>query len=320
MTKHKFSSYKVLRRHGGFYYCEHPEGGEIECKLKGSFKKGRRTTNLVVVGDHVRLEFFPGQKFKALLVEVCERQTVMRRAKGYKRSYGGRDEREAQALIANIDQVLLTIPVKEPDFHPLLFDRFLCIVEYMEITPIILLNKWDLLEPSDLKDFEHIKACYEGCGFKVLTLSLESGQNMHEFESILNGKTSFLMGPSGAGKSSLVNSICPTLDIRLGEWSERCKTGPQTTTVTQIYPIAEKTYIADTAGFSQVYLSHIFWEELRFCYPEYRHLTCKYQDCLHQSEDQCLIRQSVREGLLDSGRYDRYLKLLEECTKEQPWA
>ena len=58
MSKQDFSTYKVLRRHGGFYYCEHPEGGEIECKLKGSFKKGRRTTNLVVVGDHVKLDFF----------------------------------------------------------------------------------------------------------------------------------------------------------------------------------------------------------------------------------------------------------------------
>ena len=182
----------------------------------------------------------------------------MRRAKGYKRGYGGRDEREAQALIANIDQVLLTIPVKEPDFHPLLLDRFLCIVEFMEITPIILLNKWDLLESSDFEYFEKIKLCYEKCGFKVVSLSLKSGLNMDEFKSILEGNTSFLMGPSGAGKSSLINSICPQLDIRLGEWSERCKTGPQTTTVTQIYPIGEKTYIADTAGFSQVYLNHIF--------------------------------------------------------------
>ena len=168
--------------------------------------------------------------------------------------------------------------------------------------------------------FEKIKLCYEKCGFKVVSLSLNSGLNMDEFKSILKGKTSFLMGPSGAGKSSLINSICPQLDIRLGEWSERCKTGPQTTTVTQMYPIGEKTYSADTAGFSQVYLNHIFWEELRFCYPEYRKLSCKYQDCLHQSEDHCLVRQSVREGLLDAGRYDRYLKLLEECTKEQPWA
>ena len=320
MIEGKFFTYKVLRRHGGFYYCEHPDGGEIECKLKGSFKKGRRTTNLVVVGDNVKLEFFPGQERKALLLEVCERQSVMRRAKGYKRGYGGRSEREAQALIANLDQVLLTIPVKEPDFHPLLLDRFLCIVEFMEIIPIVLLNKWDLLDSSELKDFESIQKCYEKSGFQVLALSLKSGKNMNEFESILKGKTSFLMGPSGAGKSSLINSICPQLDIRLGEWSDRCKTGPQTTTATQIYPIGEKTYISDTAGFSQVYLRHIFWEELRFCYPEYRHLKCKYQDCLHQSEDDCLVRELVRQGTLDAGRYNRYLKLLEECTKEQPWA
>ena len=312
--------YKVLRRHGGFYYCEHPNGGEIECKLKGSFKKGRRTTNLVVVGDNVKLDFFPKQKRKALLVEVCKRHSVMRRAKGYQRSYGGRREREAQALIANIDQVLLTIPVKEPDFHPLLLDRFLCIVEHMEIEPVILFNKWDLLGNKGEEEFESILQCYENCGFRSLPVSLKSGKNMSEFESILKGKTSFLMGPSGAGKSSLINSICPQLDIRLGEWSDRCKTGPQTTTVTQIYPIGEKTYVADTAGFSQVFLSHIFWEELRFCYPEYRHLRCKYQDCLHQSEDQCLVRDLVRRGSLDSGRYDRYQKLLGECTKEQPWA
>ena len=148
-----------------------------------------------MVGDHVKLDFFSGQKFKALLLEVCERNTVMRRAKGYQRSYGGRVEREAQALIANIDQVLLTIPVKEPDFHPLLLDRFLCIVEFMEITPIVLLNKWDLLDVSDFKKFENIRLSYEKCGFEVLPLSLKSGQNMDVFESILKGKTSFLMAP-----------------------------------------------------------------------------------------------------------------------------
>lgn len=320
MSSQKKIVYKVLRRHGGFYYCQHPDGGEIECKLKGVFKKGRRTTNLVVVGDHVELEFLSDNENQALIVDVLERSSVMRRAKGYQRSYGGRDAREAQALIANLDQVLLTIPVREPDFHPLLLDRFLCIVEFMELHPVILFNKWDLLEPDEIQDFTNIIDSYVLSGFEVLPLSLVSGFNMDNFEGLLRNKTSFLMGPSGAGKSSLINSICPNLDIRLGEWSDRCKTGPQTTTVTQIYPIGENTYLADTAGFSQVYLSHIFWEELRYCYPEYRQVACKYQDCLHQSEDNCEVRESVRNGVLDQGRYDRYLKLLQECTQEQPWA
>lgn len=320
MSAKKKLIYKVLRRHGGFYYCQNPDGSEIECRLKGVFKKGRRTTNLVVVGDHVQLEFLPDSDHKALIVDLLERHSVMRRAKGYQRSYGGRDAREAQALIANLDQVLLTIPVREPDFHPLLLDRFLCIVEFMELHPIILLNKWDLLEDDETGHFASIIDCYVRSGFEILSLSLESGLNMDKFENLLRNKTSFLMGPSGAGKSSLINSICPDLDIRLGEWSDRCKTGPQTTTVTQIYSVGNDSYIADTAGFSQVYLSHIFWEELRYCYPEYRQITCKYQDCLHQSEDNCAVRELVRNGSLDRGRYDRYLKLLQECTQEQPWA
>lgn len=320
MTLTKNIYYKVLRRHGGFYYCQNSEGQEVACKLKGILKKNRKTTNLVVVGDHVELEFMSDAQTEALIVNVMDRHSVMRRAKGYQRSYGGREAQEPQALIANLDQVILTIPVKEPDFHPLLLDRFLCIVEYMELHPVILLNKWDLLDFDEKHNFESIMEDYARCGFKILPLSLKSSFNMDQFEQILQNKTSFLMGPSGAGKSSLINAICPGLEIRLGEWSDRCKTGPQTTTVTQIYPIGFNSYIADTAGFSQIYLNHIFWEELRFCYPEYREINCKYQDCLHQSEDHCVVRESVSNGILDTGRYERYLKLLLECTQEQPWA
>ena len=67
MSKQDFSTYKVLRRHGGFYYCEHPEGGEIECKLKGSFKKA--VEQRIWLSEITLNSIFSGQKFKALLLK-----------------------------------------------------------------------------------------------------------------------------------------------------------------------------------------------------------------------------------------------------------
>jgi ribosome biogenesis GTPase / thiamine phosphate phosphatase len=303
----------IHRRHGGYYYGLDQKGKEYTCSLRGVLKKNTSTTSLVVVGDRVRLEI--QDDGSCIIEEIFERKSVLQRAKGFRHKEDGKPSRSGQVLISNLDQVLIVIPVKEPDFHPLLLDRFLALVEHMELTPVILFHKWDLLK--DDSQFLETQEIYDQTGFESLGLSLKSGRNLDKFHALIRGKTSFLMGPSGAGKSSLVRSLDSELEVRIGEWTEKCKGGQQTTTATRLYPMSDQTFIADTAGFSQVFLSHIPRRHLRYCYPEFEEISaCKYHDCIHAEEDHCQVKAGVRSGQLNDGRYARYIKLLEECDEK----
>lgn len=306
----------VNRRYGGYYFVLIDDGTELPCKLKGSLKKDRRTTSLVVVGDKVEFRYTDENREEGLIEAVLERKSELRRAKGFHHKRSGKSSRSGQTLIANLDQVLLTIPVREPDLHPLLLDRFLVMVEHMELKPVLLLQKWDLLETDiEREEMDQLKLDYESLGYEVLALSVEEGLGVETLREMVTDKLSFLMGPSGAGKSSLVQRLSPELDIRIGEWSDRCKSGPQTTTATQIYPLFDSALLADTAGFSQVFLKHIPRDELRLCFPELQALLheCEYRDCLHEEEEGCAKSLVLEKGEFFQNRYERYRKLLEEC-------
>ncbi|MCJ8344896.1 ribosome small subunit-dependent GTPase A, partial [bacterium] len=242
----------ICGRFGGYFFVLDQEQKRFACKLKGSLKKQGDSRNLAVAGDHVLFEKIDDDKGQ--ITKIFPRRSTMRRAKGFHHKYSGR-KREAQVLIANIDQVLIIFPVKEPDFHPLLLDRFLAIILHMDLTPIIVLNKWDLLTKEEQEKYQSFVDEYREAGFTVICHSIVEKINHQQLVDEMTGKINFMLGPSGAGKSSLVKFLMPEIDIRLGIWSEKCKTGPQTTTATEIFALWKDTFLADTAGFSQLFLS-----------------------------------------------------------------
>jgi ribosome biogenesis GTPase len=44
-------------------------------------------------------------------------------------------------------------------------------------------------------------------------------------------------------------------------------------------------------------------------------LQCRFQDCKHQNDKGCAIRDAVEQGILDPARLDSYLRLDEEIEK-----
>ena len=52
--------------------------------------------------------------------------------------------------ISNIDQAFVIFSVKEPDLNLNLLDKFLVTLEYNNIKPIIVFNKWDLLNNKEI--------------------------------------------------------------------------------------------------------------------------------------------------------------------------
>ncbi|MFL1073601.1 GTPase RsgA, partial [Mycoplasmopsis synoviae] len=102
----------------------------------------------------------------------------------------------------NIDQVLVFLSVKEPDFSSFLLDKYLAIVESKNIDLMIFLTKSDL----DLELANHCKQKYEMQNYKVFLLS-SNDNNCNEIKKLFDKKFSIVMGQSGVGKTTFINNI-----------------------------------------------------------------------------------------------------------------
>src|SRR6185369_15479911 len=113
-----------------------------------------------------------------------------------------------KSFAANLDLVLVLLAA-EPEFSETQLARALIAAEAERITPLIALNKSDLVEP-----FERAWARllpYQQMHYGVLPLSLRLSKEVDRDHLLkhLQGKTTLVLGPSGAGKSTLINLLVP---------------------------------------------------------------------------------------------------------------
>ena len=139
------------------------------------------------------------------------------------------------------------------------------------------------------------------------------GFGVEEFKEILSGKTSVLCGSSGVGKSSLINAVCPNLNLRTKEISEKTQRGTHTTRHCEIISIDENSRIVDTPGFSNLKFDFLMPNEVDLLFPEIAQYKseCKYQDCLHISETGCCVKEHLNE--IDETRYLSYIEFVAEA-------
>jgi ribosome biogenesis GTPase len=192
-----------------------------------------------------------------------------------------------------------------------MLDRYLAICEHAELHPIICLNKVDL--PHD-QSVEEAAALYQQLGYSLLWTSCETGQGIEQLRELLKGHITLFTGPSGVGKSSLVNALEPGMALRTGMVSAATGKGRHTTTGSQLYPLSSGGWLADSAGIRALAAWNIPKEDLAGCFVEFRPYLgeCFYSDCLHADEENCAIRQAVRDGLINERRYQSYIRMLKE--------
>jgi ribosome biogenesis GTPase len=125
---------------------------------------------------------------------------------------------------------------------------------------------------------------------------------------------SALSGPSGVGKSSLLNSLFPGLDLRVGAISDSVNKGRHTTVGALLHPLPGGGFIADTPGLREVGLWGIDAGDVDECFPEFRPWlgTCRFADCKHLVEPGCAVRDAVASGAVSRARYESFVKLREE--------
>lgn len=258
------------------------------CNARGKFKAGEISP---VAGDLVEVDITDENKKVGVIEKILERKNYIKRPK-----------------MANLTQIILVVSMKLPKPDLLLLDKQLVYAEYMDIKPIICLNKIDL---EDEEKIEYIYNLYSKIGYTVIKTDAKNNVGVEQIKKHLQNNITAFSGNSGVGKSTLINSILGKQIAEEGNISSKNKRGKNTTTQVLLYKIGENSYIADTPGFSTFDISEIEKSDLAKYFIEFRPYLadCEYADCSHKKEENCGIKRAVQEGKISKDRYERFCEL-----------
>ena len=211
--------------------------------------------------------------------------------------------------VANVDNVLIVVAIKKPDFDNYLLDNFLAVYEYKGLEPIIVFNKIDLLNDEEKDILKKWMDIYKNIGYEVNAISAKS-DNIENLKDYIKGQISILAGPSGVGKSSILSKILG-IEIKVKEVSQKLKRGRHTTTAVTLYRFNENSFIADTPGFSKVEATYFIEKrDVRLYFREFLKYSCKFPDCTHTNEPGCEVKEAVKRGEISCERFKSYLKIM----------
>lgn len=271
----------------------------VASRRKLTWEGGEPPDPKIVVGDEVVVEL---QDSEGVIVAVKPRvSSLLRKAPSRER---------AQVLAANVDQALVVFAAGTPKPKRGLLDRFLVACSVAEIYPIITMNKVD----QGTNQVERWLGIYEALGYDVLRVSARTGRGLGEIKRRLIDRTTLFCGPSGVGKSSLLNAVYPGFRLRVGSISEATGKGRHITTRAELMPLPYGGFVVDTPGLKEFGLWSLKRTQLAQAFPEFERLEmlCKFSDCSHQHEPECMIRQAVELGEIDTERYRSLVAIGEE--------
>lgn len=302
----------VVSGTGGVWRVRTVGAGVVDASLRGRLKQVRGDTPLKLsVGDRVTLAREDSDGAWAI-EEIQPRSSQLARSEP-----GGRvGER---VVVANLDQVVVVFAAANPEPHARMLDRFLVIAEANGLRASVVINKAELVpEPEIRARFSD----YVAAGYPLHLTSAKRGDGLGELHDSLRGRISALSGPSGVGKSSLLNSMYPGLNLRVGAISESVNKGRHTTVGAVLHPLPGGGYVADTPGLREVGVWGVGSGDLDRCFPEFRRLIpeCRFNDCSHEGEPGCAVREAAEQGVVSADRYDSYVKLRAELAEtERRW-
>ena len=187
------------------------DGNEYRCTVRGVLKSlATDLQHVVVAGDFVTIQIggVGSDEEQATIVRVEPRRNQICRT-----------SRQRQQIIAsNIDLALIVASAGEPILKPNLVDRFLVSSEQAKITPVVVINKVDLVDPADLQP---VVGVWSQLGYPVVLTSAVTGLGIDRLLSLVAGRDSVVTGQSGVGKSSILNAIEPGSAVTCGRCQPR---------------------------------------------------------------------------------------------------
>jgi ribosome biogenesis GTPase / thiamine phosphate phosphatase len=253
-------------------------------------------TPVVTVGDWVAVA-------DGVLGAVLPRRTAIVRA-------SSTGESVAQALVANVDHVLIAVPsVPKPRLG--MVERLVALAWDSGALPVVVVTKIDL-SPDPVGLRAEIAALAPGC--EVVCVSALSGEGMAEVSGFDRpGISLCLIGRSGAGKSTLANALLGMEQMEVSEVRQDGK-GRHTTTHRELILLPGGGVLIDTPGLRGVGM-WIADDGVAQTFPEIDALIdeCRFTDCAHVTEPGCAVLAAVSDGTLPRRRLDSWRKLGREA-------
>ena len=285
---------RIVRSISGFYDVQTPQG-LVTCRGRGSLRKNQESP---LTGDMVQITVENG---KGMVEKILPRKN-----------------RFIRPAVANVDALVVFAANVNPVTEPFLIDRVAAIAGDQEVAVYIVINKCDLDPAVDLEKI------YRNAGFPVIVASAQTGEGVEKLHGLIAGKLTAFTGNTGVGKSSMLNRLCPELNLATGEVSEKLGRGRHTTRHVELYTLGENTFVADTPGFASFdteQMDVILKDNLQYAFGDFAAYLgqCQFHDCSHRKEPGCAVRQAAERGEIEKTRYDSYLRLYEKSSQIKEW-
>ena len=267
--------------------------GRVVCKARGRFRKDQLVP---VVGDRVQVLDNGGAG--ARIEEILPRKNQL-----------------VRPPVSNIDRLFVVTAASSPEPDFFLLDKIIVSALSQGIEVSLCINKIDTADPSGIEEV------YRKAGFPVYPTCAKEGIGIEAVRRALLGGVTAFAGASGVGKSSLLNAIDERLVLKTSDISEKIERGRHTTRHVELFEIAPDTYVFDTPGFSSFEVFNVKAKELIRYFPDLDSYAdgCPFSDCSHTREEECAVRQAVREGKVPLARWESYLALYEKLKERKEW-
>ena len=278
-------------------------GQEISARLKGNLYE-EDAEKIPVVGDYVKFMYNP--RGDSMILSVCERKSFLQRPDQSKTGV-------MQYMVANVDYLFIVTSLNE-DYNYNRIVRYVSIAIQGGAVPVVILTKSDLCSNPGryISEVEQISD-----KVRVHAISARYGIGLDELEEYMTPKTTIcLMGSSGAGKSTLINTLAGEDILRTSDIREGDDKGRHTTTYRKLIELPGDVAIIDTPGMREVGMANA-QEGIDETFSDILELEsmCKFSNCRHETEPGCAIRAAVANGELSAERYELYINLGRENTK-----
>jgi len=264
------------------------------------------------VGDWVLVEI-PAQSERGVIHYILDRRTIL-----YRKQIGANADK--QILSSNVDKVFITTSANQ-DLNYRRIERYLAVAYDSGAIPIILLTKTDTFN-GDVSNLVYEISNYF-IGVSTYALNYESFDSANFlFDLLKPNTTSVFIGSSGVGKSTLINYLIEddkqTEKIKTQSIRENDGRGRHTTTSRNLYVSRFGGLVIDTPGMRELQLSD-HAEGLQTQFVEIKNIikNCKFNDCQHNTEPNCAIKNALDNGILSIDKWQNYLKLQAEVAFAQ---